>query len=58
MENYDWKIFWEQYRNKETKEEKDLFFQVGKTINKVEISQEVFEAMIEDIISKLKYLLL
>jgi hypothetical protein len=54
MEKRDWKLFWQQYRNTETQEEKDLFFQVGKTIDKDAVSQVIFEEMIQDIKLKLK----
>jgi hypothetical protein len=45
----NWKEFWGNYRNTETQEESDLFFQVGKTINKSPIPESVFYEMVEDI---------
>lgn len=53
MDKNNWKLFWEKYRNTETQEEDDLFFQVGKTINKESVAQHIFEEMIRDIKSKL-----
>jgi hypothetical protein len=54
MEKSHWKTFWEQYRMTQTQEEKDLFYQVGKTIQKEPISEEVFIEMIQDIKTKLQ----
>lgn len=54
MENNTWKTFWHNYRNIEAKTEEDLYYQVGKTINKKPILIEVFNKMIEDIKENLK----
>lgn len=53
MEENDWKLFWEEYRNTQSEDEYALFYQVGKTVNKDAVSQEIFEKMIEDIRLKL-----
>lgn len=49
MEKMDWEIFWSNYRNIESSAEEDLFFQVGKTIDKLPISNDIFVSMIENI---------
>ncbi len=48
-----WKSFWKNYRRVEFKTDKDLFYQVGKTINGEAISDELLNLMIDDIISRL-----
>lgn len=53
LKKTDWQVFWEEYRNQEPTKEKDLFFQVGKTINKEIIPTEIFNDMISDIKLKL-----
>ncbi len=50
----NWKMFWDQYRVRETDNINDLFFQVGKTINGEAISPNVFSDMIGDIRLKLE----
>jgi hypothetical protein len=45
----DWEEFWGNYRNIESREESDLFFQVGKTIDKKPVPKEMFENMIRNI---------
>jgi SAM-dependent methyltransferase len=46
----NWKEFWNfSYRQKDAKTESDLFFQVGKTINKQPVEKKVFELMITEI---------
>jgi SAM-dependent methyltransferase len=53
MSKIDWEAFWAQYRNIESKEEKDLYYQVGKTINEQPIVAEAFNQMIENIVQTL-----
>lgn len=53
MKTINWKEFWAEYRRIESIDEKDLFFQVGKTINKKIIPEVIFKEMIQDIIDKL-----
>ena len=55
MEFKNWQDFWRNYRkNKVTEDYLDLFYQVGKTINKLPIQQNIFDQMILDIINKLE----
>ncbi len=49
MKEKYWKNFWKQYRTKDVECEDDLYFQVGKTINRKPIAQECFQWMIQDI---------
>lgn len=53
MEKIDWNSFWNNYRNIESGTESDLFFQVGKTVNKAPVSQAVFNSAFEDIVKSL-----
>lgn len=53
MDKIDWNDFWVNYRNIETHTESDLYFQVGKTVNKSPVSQEVFESALQDIVKSL-----
>lgn len=46
--------FWNNYRKEEIKDEKDLFFQVGKTVNKKPVSQQIFQLTLNEIIRKLE----
>jgi predicted TPR repeat methyltransferase len=50
----DWKLFWENYRNILPKNQDELFFQVGKTIEKKPINKLVFEYMVRDIATYLQ----
>lgn len=52
--DFIWKDFWRNYRNIEFVAEKDLFFQVGKTINGEPISNEMFQWMVQDIVDALQ----
>lgn len=54
MEKINWETFWSNYRNVESNQEEDLFFQVGKTINKEPISNDVFIEMIQNLESTLQ----
>ena len=49
-----WLSFWNAYRNREACDESDLFFQVGKTVNKVPIPVEAFRYMVDRIADKLQ----
>jgi len=49
-----WKNFWEDYRNITIETQSDLFYQVGKTKNKLPINKADFENLIEDIIVSLQ----
>jgi hypothetical protein len=50
MSNIDtWKDFWQNYRNVEVEREDDLYFQVGKTVNKKPVSPELLQKMIANI---------
>jgi hypothetical protein len=49
MDKSHWKEFWNNYRKTETQDESDLFFQVGKTVNKNAIPESIFHEMVEDI---------
>lgn len=53
MTTIDWNSFWNNYRTLESGTERDLFFQVGKTINKEPVSEAVFNASFEDIVNSL-----
>jgi SAM-dependent methyltransferase len=48
-----WKDFWTKYTDVETKEESDLFIQVGKTVNRKPISEALFQIIINDIVENL-----
>ena len=50
----DWQSFWNSYRTIEAQQEADLFFQVGKTVNKLPISYDIFTKMVENIVQSLK----
>ena len=47
MSEVDWKKFWQTYRASEVKSEQDLYFEVGKTINKEPISEEALKYSIQ-----------
>jgi len=53
MDTIDWNSFWNNYRTLESETERDLFFQVGKTVNKEPVSEAVFNAAFEDIVNSL-----
>jgi hypothetical protein len=40
---YDWENFWKGWRNTKVENEEDLYFQVGKTINKKPVEKEIFD---------------
>jgi SAM-dependent methyltransferase len=44
-----WREFWERYRGAEAQNEDDLFYQVGKTVNRVPIGREVLSRMVRRI---------
>ena len=54
MKLNNWEGFWNSYRKKESQNKEDLFFQVGKTINKIPIADSLFQDMVEDIIQNLQ----
>jgi len=56
MENKNnWEGFWRnEFRIKEVENEDDLYFQVGKTLNKKPIEKEVFDKLTKNIIDKLQ----
>lgn len=54
QQRIDWQSFWKDYRTIDTQQEADLFFQVGKTIDKLPITYDIFTKMIEDIVQSLK----
>ena len=47
MEKVNWKEFWDGYRKGEITTEKDLFVEVGKTINKEPMSEAAFNLSIQ-----------
>lgn len=49
-----WHSFWESYRNVDAQSEDDLFLQVGKTVARQPISREIFDSMVERIVSSLE----
>ncbi|GEM54856.1 hypothetical protein B0A58_04755 [Flavobacterium branchiophilum NBRC 15030 = ATCC 35035] len=49
-----WEDFWKDYRKKDIKNEDDLFYQVGKTFQKMPISAHAFDKIINDIIVSLQ----
>lgn len=53
MDTIDWNSFWNNYRTLEASTENDLFFQVGKTVNKQPVSEAVFNDSFEDIVKSL-----
>ncbi len=54
MQQYEtWEEFYKVYRNKAVENETDLYFQVGKTINKKPIEKEIFDLINENIIKDL-----
>jgi len=50
----NWQQFWSNYRNIEAKNERDLYLQVGKTVNKKPIPSFIFHEMIRVIVDRLK----
>ena len=54
QQKIDWQSFWKANRKIEAQQEADLFFQVGKTIDKLPITHDIFTKMIEDIVQSLK----
>jgi SAM-dependent methyltransferase len=49
MAKVDWREFWQTYRQAEVKSEKDLYFEVGKTINKERISEDALKDSIQTV---------
>src|SRR5437870_11257411 len=47
MGRVDWQQFWESYRKTEVRNEQDLYFEVGKTVNQQPISEAAFKLSIE-----------
>jgi protein-L-isoaspartate O-methyltransferase len=47
MGKVDWQDFWETYRKTDVQSERDLFFQVGKTVNQQPIPQASFKLSLE-----------
>jgi SAM-dependent methyltransferase len=54
MANVNWKTFWQSYRQKKIASEADLFFEVGKTVNQLPISEKAFTLSIDLIRSGLE----
>jgi hypothetical protein len=55
MQQYDtWEEFYKVYRHKEVETETDLYYQVGKTINKKPIDKEIFDLINENITKDLQ----
>ncbi len=50
---FNWEEHWKEWRNAKAENEHDLFFQVGRTIQKKPIEKEVFDLITADIISRL-----
>lgn len=53
MDELSWEKYWDNYRNEKTESKDDLFYQVGKTINKEPISDAIFERLLDNIIQTL-----
>ena len=49
----EWENFWNAFRVKNVESEDDLFFQVGKTINKKPIDKEVFHSLTKNLVEQL-----
>ena len=49
-----WKDFFQTYRNASVATEADLFFQVGRTVNRIPTSEEVFRKLVARIIARLR----
>lgn len=49
----NWNAFWENYRIINIKTDRDLLYQVGKTVNRQTIDKTQFEILTKDIINKL-----
>ena len=47
MTKVNWKAFWQTYRKIEVNNEKDLYFEVGKTVNKEPISEDTLRHSIQ-----------
>jgi SAM-dependent methyltransferase len=54
MGNINWREFWQTYRRVEVKNERDLFFEVGKTVNQKPIPKASFRLSIELVARELK----
>ena len=54
MGQVDWKEFWRTYREAEVKTEKDLYFEVGKTVNQQPISEEALRESVQIVARGLK----
>ena len=48
-----WRDFWQQWRNTSAEQEADLYYQVGRTINKKPVEKELFDAVNQDLIQTL-----
>src|ERR1051325_4969727 len=48
-----WKAFWDNYRPREPENDGDLFFQVGKTVNREPIPHYVFRRLLERLVAQL-----
>ena len=49
----NWENFWQEWRNNEVKQEEDLYFQVGLTVNKKPIDKEAFDLINKSIVDGL-----
>jgi SAM-dependent methyltransferase len=50
----NWENFWKEWRTKTVETEEDLYFQVGKTINKKPIEKEIFNGLTRKITNLLR----
>ena len=50
----NWHSFWQNYRIKKIESDKDLLYQVGKTVRGVSVSDKIFQTLIKDIQKKLE----
>lgn len=48
-----WENFWKNYNSIEPKNESDFYIQVGKTVNKVPVSKDIFQNFVNDVVEKL-----
>jgi SAM-dependent methyltransferase len=54
MAKANWKSFWKSYRKRETGSDEDLFFEVGKTVNRQPISEAAFQLSVDLIVRGLE----
>ncbi len=49
-----WRDFWQKWRNTNAEKEEDLYFQVGRTVNKKPVDKELFDLVNQDLIQTLE----